>query len=200
MRLEAETIAAFDFDGTITKKDTLFDFILFYHGRIKLLTGLLILSPVLFLYIIGILKNSVAKQVMFSYFFKNESISCFDGVCQNYSARISKICNTDTLERLLWHQQQGHKVVIVSASIDRWIMPWAEKMKIDMVIATTIKIKEEIVEGYFLSKNCYGIEKVNRFIEKFPNRDCYTLFAYGDSKGDKELLEFSDYPTLLKNS
>ena len=46
--------------------------------------------------------------------------------------------------------------------------------------------------GNFLSRNCYGEEKVRRLLELEPNRNSYILYAYGDSKGDKELIEFAD--------
>ena len=51
--------------------------------------------------------------------------------------------------------------------------------------------------GTFSTANCYGQEKVNRFLAEFPDRSEYVLYAYGDSAGDKELLALSDYPTFI---
>jgi HAD superfamily hydrolase (TIGR01490 family) len=186
-------IAAFDFDGTITVKDTLFDFIAFYHGKPKLLAGLVILSPILVLYLLKIVQNSTAKQLLFSYFFKGEQLSDFERKCRSYSDRITEICRPDVLELLKNHQSRGEQVVIISASIDRWIIPWAEKMNISTVIATTIRIENNRIEGHFLSANCYGQEKVNRLLTLFPDRRSYILYAYGDSAGDNELLAFADF-------
>ncbi|GAB6011890.1 HAD-IB family hydrolase [Viscerimonas tarda] len=196
MENDKRTIAAFDFDGTITTKDTLFDFIAFYRGKFRLFVGLFILSPILSLFILKLIKNSTAKQILFSYFFKGEKIADFEQVCRDYSSRIAEIGNESTLERLRWHQQQNHQVVVVSASIDRWIIPWAGKMNISTVIGTTIEVKDDTITGRFLSDNCYGKEKVTRLSALFPDRENYTLYAYGNSSGDKELLEFSDFPTL----
>jgi HAD superfamily hydrolase (TIGR01490 family) len=193
MQPEKPIIAAFDFDGTITSKDTLFDFIAFYRGRTKLLLGLAVLSPVLVLYALRVIKNSTAKQLLFAYFFKYEDSAIFDSVCRAYSERITAICRPDVLALVEEHLRQGHKVVIVSASIDRWITPWAEKTGIDSVIATTLRINDNRLTGRFLSKNCYGQEKVNRFLERFPDRGGYTLFSYGDSSGDNELLALADH-------
>lgn len=193
-----KTIAAFDFDGTITSKDTLFDFIRFYIGKHNLLKGLIILSPILISYKLGFIRNDIAKQKLFSYFFKDKSIQEFNKVSLDYVKRIKEIVRPEILDKIKWHQAQNHIVIIISASIVNWIKPWASEMNIKTVLGTEIEIKDDIIEGVFSSKNCYGQEKVNRLIDKYPNRYEYILYAYGDSDGDKELLAFSDHPTLIK--
>ncbi|MBD8348633.1 HAD family hydrolase [Dysgonomonas sp. HGC4] len=198
MSLQNKTIAAFDFDGTITTKDTLFDFIRFYIGKHNLLKGLIILSPILISYKLGFTRNDIAKQKLFSYFFKDKSIQEFNKVSIDYAKRIKEIVRPEILEKIKWHQAQNHIVIIISASIVNWIKPWASEMNIKTVLGTEIEVKNNIIEGVFSSKNCYGQEKVNRLIAQYPNRDEYVLYGYGDSRGDKELLAFSDHPTLIK--
>ncbi|NDW08371.1 HAD-IB family hydrolase [Dysgonomonas sp. 520] len=198
MNTSKPVIAAFDFDGTITTKDTLFDFIKFYHGKTKLLLGMIWLSPVLILFKLGFIRNDRAKQKLFSHFFKGVNINDFNLVCANYSLRIDSICKAKTLERIKWHRNQNHQVVIISASVENWIKPWALKSGLGDVLATQIEVEGDILTGRFSSPNCYGQEKVNRLKETFPNREDYTLYAYGDSRGDKELLAYADYPTLYK--
>ncbi|MBF0576100.1 HAD family hydrolase [Dysgonomonas sp. GY617] len=198
MSLQNKTIAAFDFDGTITTKDTLFDFIRFYIGKHNLLKGLIILSPILISYKLGFTRNDIAKQKLFSYFFKDKSIQEFNKVSIDYAKRIKEIVRPEILEKIKWHQAQNHIVIIISASIVNWIKPWASEINIKTVLGTEIEVKSNIIEGVFSSKNCYGQEKINRLIAQYPNRDEYVLYAYGDSRGDKELLAFSDHPTLIK--
>ena len=198
MSIQKHTIAAFDFDGTITTKDTLFNFIKFYVGSKKLYIGIAILSPILICYKFGFMKNDTAKQKLISHFFKGQSIEKFNQISQDYVQRIQEITRLEVLEKIRWHQAQKHTIIIVSASISNWIKPWAKEIGIETVLATEILIKNNLIEGTFSSKNCYGQEKVNRLLTKFPNRSEYTLYAYGDSDGDKELLALSDYPTLLK--
>jgi phosphoserine phosphatase len=62
------------------------------------------------------------------------------------------------------------------------------------VIATEPEIKNGVLTGRFSTPNCYGQEKKRRFLEKYPDRDRYILYVYGDSNGDKELLEMADKP------
>ena len=61
-----------------------------------------------------------------------------------------------------------------------------------------IRNKNRKLTGNFSSKNCYGQEKVNRLLEKEPDRTNYILYAYGDSAGDKEIIEFADYGYYIK--
>ena len=199
MEKHKEIIAVFDFDGTITTKDTLFDFIIFYKGRFKFIAGLFILSPLLILYKFGFIKNSQAKQKLFSYFFKGESIGLFDAKCRDYKSRIATMLNPVIEQKIEEHILQGHRLIIVSASIINWIEPWATSSGFSQVVATTIVEENGVITGRFLSENCYGQEKVNRLSDYLSDRDKYVIYAYGDSDGDKELLKFADYPTLLKD-
>lgn len=194
---EKYTIAAFDFDGTITKKDTLFDFIKFYVGGKKLFKGLIILSPILMLYKLGFTTNDVAKQKLFACFFKSRSIEVFNNVSEDYIKRIQEIARPEIINKIKWHQSQNHTVVIISASISNWIKPWAKAMGIEKVLATEIDTIDDLIVGTFSTANCYGQEKVNRLLAEFPDKSEYVLYAYGDSAGDKELLALSDYPIFI---
>lgn len=195
---EQKVIAAFDFDGTITTKDTLIDFLLFYFGKQKVLLGFLYLSPMLIMFKLKFIKNDRAKELLLSYFFKNVNIGEFNKKCVVYSDRINTICRATTIDKIKWHLRQNHKVIIISASIKNWIEPWALKNGINEVLSTEICIENGKITGTLKNKNCYGVEKTNRLLERYPSRESYTLYAYGDSRGDKELLELADYPTLIK--
>lgn len=193
-----KTIAAFDFDGTITTKDTLFDFISFYHGQTKLIKGLVILSPILILYKFGIIRNDKAKTKLFSYFFKDEYISMFNKKCNEYVNNIDRIKNRSTYDKIKKHLEMNHEVIIISASISNWIKPWANKNNISEVMGTEIQINEDKLTGKFSTKNCYGKEKVNRLLQKYPNRKDYILYAYGDSEGDIEIMKYADLSEWIK--
>jgi phosphoserine phosphatase len=69
------------------------------------------------------------------------------------------------------------------------VQPFFPQVK---VLGTQIEVIDGKLTGRFLSKNCYGQEKVNRILSLYPNRQDYHLTAYGDSRGDKEMLAFAD--------
>lgn len=195
--LKNHVVAAFDFDGTITQKDTLFDFLKFYKGKPKLFLGMIAVSPYLILYSLGIMTNEEAKEKLLAFFLKNHTKQELDEVAQQYKERIEQICYSETLERIEWHKSKGHEVLIISASPRFWIEPWAKSKGIETVLATEVEVKNEILTGKFASPNCYGQEKVNRLKTLYPQKD-FLLYAYGDSAGDKELLAMADFPTLYK--
>jgi len=185
-------IAFFDFDGTITKKDSLVEFIQFSVGKPSYYLGLLLLSPMLFLYKINIITNHIAKEKLIGYFFSGWDYIDFKKVADNYAlTQIDKITRSKAIEKINWHKQQGHKVVIVTASVECWLKRWCEDKEIDL-IGTHLEVKSNKITGTFSSKNCYGAEKVNRINVEYDISLCETLYAYGDSAGDKEMLAMAD--------
>ena len=185
-------IAFFDFDGTITTDDSLIRFIRFVVGDTKFAIGMLALSPMLTAYKLKLIPNYKAKQYMLSYFFKGMIKEKFMQVANEYSLKhIDTILRPKAMEKIAWHKEQGHKIVIVSASIECWLKPWCDKHGLDL-ITTKLEIKDGIVTGKFLSKNCYGIEKANRVHTEYNLDDYDHIYAYGDSRGDKELLALAN--------
>ncbi len=190
-----ETIAVFDFDGTLTRTDTFLLFLLFRFGYRGCLRGLWANRRVLIRYLLRRVSNDEAKQTVFSYFFAGMKIREFDDVCRRFSlSKIPGIIRRRVMERCAWHRRNGHHVAIVSASIRNWIEPWAERNGIETVIATEVDLDDTVLTGRFSGKNCRGAEKVRRLLSRFPDRGTYDLYAYGDSRGDRETLRFADFP------
>ena len=185
-------IALFDFDGTITTDDSLIKFIRFVVGDSKFIWGMTLLSPILIVYKLSLIPNYKAKQYMLSYFFKGMSEEKFRQVANEYSLKhIKTILRPKAMEKIAWHKEQGHKVVIISASMECWLKAWCVDNNLEL-IATKMEIKNGIITGKLLTKNCYGIEKANRLQEKYNLNDYDYIYVYGDSRGDRELLELSD--------
>lgn len=188
-----KTIAAFDFDGTITKYDTLPYFIYFALSYPKLIASTLKMLPSLVLFKLKVITNNVAKEKLFRIFFKGFSEEKFKFIANHFTHNIAKIVRTEAIEKIKWHQKMGHEVIIISASVEIWIKPWAMDQGIETVLGTKLETINGKLTGNFTTNNCYGQEKVNRLLENYPNRETYTLYAYGDSNGDKNLLELADH-------
>jgi phosphatidylglycerophosphatase C len=189
--MKKKIIALFDFDGTITEKDTMIEFIIFSFGYFKFVSGLILLSPVLMVYKLSLISNFKAKQILLSYFFKGMHIIKFNQLAEDYcSSKIEKIIKNKAMKRIMWHKKNGHLIVVVTASILNWIKPWCDKNQIE-IIATELEVKNSIITGLLSTKNCYGKEKVSRIKQKFELSSFNTIYAYGDSKGDKEMLDIA---------
>lgn len=182
-------IAAFDFDGTLTTKDSFIEFIRFCKGTKALVKGLLRYAPLLVLMKLHLYPNYKAKQKVFAYFFKGMKLTEFDKHCETFAIQCSFLLRDKGVRAVLQAQKNGAETVIVSASVYNWVEPCVYA---DAYLCTEIEVKDGLLTGRFLTKNCYGQEKVNRLLEKYPNRKDYHLTAYGDSRGDKELLAFAD--------
>ena len=186
-------IAVFDLDGTLTTKDTLLEFIKFACGVPRFYWGFLLFCPILILMKLHLFPNWKAKQLFFSHFFKGWEYNDFKAKGQLFANEIEKMENRKMLEKLNDHLNHSDVVYVISASIFEWVQPWCEKIGVSRVLATQIEVDANgIISGRFATKNCYGKEKVRRLLEVEPERRSYILYAYGDSRGDKEMIAFSD--------
>lgn len=186
-------IAVFDFDGTLTTKDTFKLFVKFTKGEKKFWQGMLVHSIYLGAFAFKLIPNWYVKQKMFGYYFKGMPLQEFNDWCEKFSLEVEKIERPGLLARSREHKAQECRNIIISASIENWIKPWALQKGFDQVIGTRIEVDEQgRITGRFETKNCFGQEKVNRLLEQYPDRASYTLIAYGDSNGDKQMIGFAD--------
>ena len=182
-------VYAFDFDGTLTTCDTLLAFIRYAKGTPAFVRGFLRHAHLLVLMKLRLYPNWKAKEKVFSYFFKGMDLEAFDSLCQRFAADNRSLLRPKGLQLIAQAQEEGADVLIVSASIDNWVKPFFHGVK---VVGTQVEVKDGRLTGHFLTKNCYGQEKVNRILALYPHRNEYELIAYGDSAGDKEMLAFAD--------
>jgi HAD superfamily hydrolase (TIGR01490 family) len=187
-------IAFFDFDGTITTKDTLLEFIRFYKGNYKFYLGFLLKSPFILGYKLGFLKNSVAKQKVLQYFFRGESLESFNIRCKEFSetvlpALIRPKANNE-IEKL---KAENFTIIVVSASAENWIQHWCSSNQLSY-IGTKLVTRDGKITGNFDGNNCHGIEKVTRIKAKHDLSAYDEVYCYGDSGGDKQMLELATHP------
>ena len=187
-------VAFFDFDGTITRSDSFLQFLFYANPPSTVLKGLILLSPTLLGYFIGLLPNWKAKQKIFSYFFKDQSEKVFIKKGKTFAqAILPGLVKPSALEKIRWHQNQKHTVVLVSASLEPYLSDWCKQQNMAL-IGTRIEIKDGKITGAFQTPNCYGPEKVNRIKELYNLSEYDTIYAYGDSNGDREMLEIAHHP------
>lgn len=185
-------IALFDFDGTITDRDIFFDFILYRLKNGLGLKKIVLATPTLFLYLVRVYDNETAKQIIFSILFKNENETTFAFHALNYSNQIlPHRIRKKAAQKIQDHLDKGERVIIVSANFDIILKYIAAVLKLE-VICTRVDVLNGIITGRFSTPNCYGNEKVKRIKALIPNLDSYeNIYAYGDSKGDKEMLKIA---------
>lgn len=193
MQESDKILALFDFDGTITTKDTFLEFIKFSRTSIYFYIGFILLSPVLILYKIKVLSNSFAKQAVISFFYRgvkeHKMIAWGEEFCDK---KLPAMIREKAMQKIQWHKEKGHRVIIVSASVDWWIKPWCRAMGIELISTRLELTKKRKVTGRLATPNCYGQEKVNRIKEYITINEYSYIYAYGDSEGDKQMLEIAN--------
>ena len=188
-----QNLALFDFDGTITSTDTFIKFIQFAKGSAKLFVGFALLTPYLILMKLKVYPNWKAKEKVMSFFFGGMSVSEFNRLGASFAKNeIPKYVKDSAMERLKFHKTNGDKIIIVSASFENWISDWA-KDHCDLLLATRVEVSKDKLTGKIMGANCYGMEKVNRLKEVVDIGEFATIHAYGDSRGDKEMLDLATY-------
>lgn len=190
--MKDKKLILFDFDGTITRNDSFLLFIKYYAGWFRLVAGFLVLSPILLLYKIRLIPNWKAKEIVLAYFFKGESLDIFSDKAKFFSLNIlPRIIRSEAAHIIREYKNNGDIVVIVSASIDLWLKPWCDLNGLQL-ISSSLEVKDGRITGKILGANCYGPEKVMRIKEKFDLNTFKEIHAFGDSKGDREMMEVAD--------
>ncbi|CDR34374.1 HAD-IB family hydrolase [Criblamydia sequanensis] len=196
-----ETIAAFDFDGTITTRDSLLPLLFFSNNISVTLLKLSLLAPYFLLFVLGLYSRQKTKEKILTSFFKGKTKEEMQLLGESYArSKLPSLVKKEALEKISWHASQGHRLFIVSASIDCYLTPWAKEKGFEGVISSKLDYDEQgRVKGTLLGQNCWGEEKVKKLfnaIQQDPSS--VILYAYGDSKGDQALLNKANYSYYKK--
>lgn len=192
-------IAFFDFDGTVTTKDTLLEFIRFSKGTLPFYAGFLLNSPWLVAYRLKLISNQAAKERILTWFFGNTPLAEFQETCDRFATEvIPALLRPKALEEISVLQNKGYSIVIVSASPEHWLRRWTDSIQAGL-LATRLETKPESqkkptrLTGKILGHNCHGKEKVRRIGEAFDLNTYSEIYAYGDSSGDKPMLALAHH-------
>ena len=129
-----ETLAVFDFDGTITTKDSMLAFCRFVMGSSAYITGMILLAPILLAMKAGLVSRQQTKEALLSRFLKGKSREELQSLAETFTETIlPHLIRPQALSRIQQHRDQGHSLLIVSASLDVWLSPWAASQGIPLL-------------------------------------------------------------------
>ncbi len=198
-------IAAFDFDGTLTRSDSVVPFLRRFLWRWPALVGIVRCAPAGVVALARRDRNSLRLAATSALLRGVPAIAVEQQAASFASEIISSRLRPDTTARMRWHLAQGHRVVVVSASYDSYLLPVAQHVGAEAVLSTQLEIDDSgHCTGGLIGENCRGPEKVARLNEWLNSRDLdragVTVWAYGDSNGDRELLADADHPVWVQAS
>lgn len=190
-------IAAFDFDGTLTYRDTFIPFLLSCTSTTRFCLHMAQALPQLVLsYATQENYRQACKECLLTQFFRGTSLHSLQRAADHFAnTTLKNKIRPEALQCLQWHQGQKHRCVLVSANLEIYLAPWAKTAGFDAVIASQLACNAAgNLTGKLQGLNCRGAEKTRRLQEVFGPKSQYTLYAYGDSAGDAELLTLADFP------
>ncbi|MCM1348347.1 MAG: HAD-IB family hydrolase [Firmicutes bacterium] len=193
-------VALFDFDGTLINRDSFVEFAKFSLSPWRLGVGIMRSLPWLISWKIGKTSSHKAKERLFRNLYRGARGRWFETKCRLFADKLDTMVCQATMDALKQCKKNEFDIAIISASIGTWIRPWAERHGIYCVIATEAEIENGRLTGNFATPNCRGEEKLRRFKE-FENRQRrgYDLYVWGDSDGDKPLMEYADKSYLVNS-
>lgn len=188
------SLALFDFDGTITDGDSLWDFLCWSFGKTRMIRAGACLGPTLLAWRVGMTSRHEVKARLLRHFFYGWDAEKFMGHCAEYSlGALPRLVKPSALKQIEWHKANGHTVLVVSASIETWLKPWCDLHQLGL-IATRVEVVDGRITGALATPNCRGTEKVRRLKEAIDLHEYSYVYAYGDSRGDREMLELANEP------
>ena len=192
-----KVIAAFDFDGTITTKDTFLPFLSRVFGWHKVAIALLTLTMPGLMVWLGNSTRDRFKALLLKKLFPGTLVAELNNRGREHADEIEVLCRPAALERIEWHRRHGHRLVMVSASLNFYLEPIAKRLGFDDLLCTEVISTEGVCTGEMKGENCRAAAKVRRLESLFGALDQYELYAYGNSDGDAEMLATSDHPAFM---
>ena len=194
-------VAAFDVDGTLTTRDCVVPFLVRLAGWRAVLTASFRHPALLVSTSLGRGDRDRLKELVVGRLVRGRTGTALDELGRAFAINhASRWVRPDTLARLRWHRESGHEVVLVSASLRAYLEPLASEVLggVHAVLCTDVEVSTDgRCTGRLDGGNCRGPEKSKRLEAWLAGRSA-TIYAYGDSAGDRELLAMAHHPHRVK--
>lgn len=184
---------AFDFDGTITTKDTFALFLRYWAGTPRWALKLLKLLPIFIGYKLTFIdRDAVKKHVVRTFFKGADETELNERATQFAREVIPGLIRPKALEEIKIKKKHPYTLYIVSASINQYLDIWAQDNGIEHVIATNLNVVNGRLTGELSGQNCWGQGKVDKIATEMALTPFIIAEAYGDTRGDKEMLHAAE--------
>lgn len=186
-------IVVFDFDGTITTDDTFRLFLRYYSGNVKWAVNMLLLLPIFIGYGLKVVNRNQAKIHVTRRFFKNAPVAKLNDRATNFAKEIIPSLIRPQAQACLDSKKNDlESLYICSASIAPYLRAWGKTQGIHNILATELESKGEHYTGEIKGWNIWGEGKVRRILAEFAPHPVKIIEAYGDSRGDQEMLHAAE--------
>ena len=195
----AKEIYVFDFDGTITTRDTFALFLRYYAGPVRWALNIVKLLPTFAAYKTGKIDRHAVKHAVINRFFAGEAAADVDERAKQFARDvIPALIRPNAQKRineLLDSPECGpESLYICSASIGPYLRAWVSSCGIheQNVMCTELAIVNDRITEGLSGYNVWGPNKVRRILDQFVPHSVRIIEAYGDTRGDREMLHAAE--------
>ena len=193
MNAQVKQINVFDFDGTITTKDTFALFLRYYAGFAGWFFRVLTLLPTFASYGLGIIDRNEVKRRVIKRFFQDQPIEKVEKKAEKFAETIiPRLIRPGAMAELKQRKKDPESLYICSASISPYLRAWGAKQNIHNILATELEVKNGVCTGKIDGWNVWGPGKIRRILAEFSPKSVKINHAYGDSRGDEEMLHAAE--------
>ena len=189
-------LALFDFDGTLYPKDSFTGFIFYTLSKRHIVKKGLKILPWIQAYYLKLCPAHAMRARLFQSMFKGIAADFVQNLAQEYALQLTQNLDQNLLQQLRLHQQNGDRVVLVSASVDLYLVPICKALNIEL-ICTTTEIKNGLLTGHYSSEDCSCEQKKLRILQQYNLEDYQYIYAYGNSEEDLDMLSLADHPYMM---
>ncbi len=185
------SLALFDFDGTITRRETMPDFVRGSVGRGRLLAGQALLAPLVIGYKLGLVSGGAVRNAVVRFAYAGVPASVLEAAGREFAqAYLPGVLRPEAMQRIAWHRSQGHEVAVVSGGLDVYLAPWCAAHGLGLA-CSSLQQRGGVLTGRYEGQQCVLAEKARRVRERFVLADYSCIYAYGDTPEDREMLDLA---------
>jgi phosphatidylglycerophosphatase C len=189
-------VAVWDVDGTLTRTDTMLPFLRRIAGPATVTTALV---PAIGRHLTGAERRAQAKAILLRRVLAGRDATEVDSKARRYAEDIvAHRLRPDALRRWRWHQRHGHRLVIVSASLDLYLRHLGAHLGAEEVICTSMEVVDGRLTGAMSTPSCRGPEKAVRLATYLRDKPGNPVWVYADSAADRPMMAVGDVPVQVR--
>jgi phosphatidylglycerophosphatase C len=163
--IPSHDLALFDFDGTITMREMMPDFIRLAIEPRGLAWGKVLPAPLVVGYRLGVVSGTIVRSAIVRFGFTGMSVAALEAHGAGFArTHLPPVVLPEALERIHWHRQQGDTVVVVSGAFDVYLRHWCQSQQVDL-ICSSLEHRDGRLTGRYLGRQCVLEEKARRVRE-----------------------------------
>lgn len=181
-------LALFDFDGTLTTRETFGDFIRLAATPLRRALFAPLFAPMVAGYKLGLVSGTRIRRSVVAFGLRGMPAERLRRVGERFAAEILPgLLRPEAMQRVVWHQARGDRVVLVSGGLEPYLAPWCRTHGLELV-CSLLEIRNDRLTGRYAGAQCVSEEKVRRVCERYDLAAYGQCYAYGDTHEDEAML------------